>query len=168
MIFLPRTTPRIYVSSILALNINSPEHTGDWHSSMYWEHPENSKIDLWIFGDGQKFNTNHLLGELGIIDGTSRLNKMGYYPENIPVWVADHPRAFADILYVSVLELGKLETITMDEWFPSIEDKTRVYDILDIMEPRLDKDRFEVLQQWKRMNPIVEGSYLIRSVPIKN
>lgn len=75
MIFLPRTTPRIYVSSILALNINSPEHTGDWHSSMYWEHPENSKIDLWIFGDGQKFNTNHLLGELWIIDGTSRLNK---------------------------------------------------------------------------------------------
>lgn len=81
---------------------------------------------------------------------------MGYYPENILVWVADHPRDFADILYVSVLESGKLETITMDEWFPSIEDKTRVYDILDIMEPRLDKDRFEVLQQWKRMNPIVE------------
>lgn len=60
MIFLPRTTPRIYVSSILALNINSPEHTGDWHSSMYWDHLENSKIDLWIFGDGLNFNTNHL------------------------------------------------------------------------------------------------------------
>lgn len=29
MIDLPRTTPHIYVSSILALNISSPEHTGD-------------------------------------------------------------------------------------------------------------------------------------------
>lgn len=66
MIDLPRTTPHIYVSSILALNISSPEHTGDWHSSVYWEHPENCKLDLWIFGEGQKFNTNGLLGELGI------------------------------------------------------------------------------------------------------
>lgn len=55
MNFLPRTTPRIYVSSILALNINSTEHIGNWHSSMYWDHHENS------IGDGQKLNTNHLL-----------------------------------------------------------------------------------------------------------
>lgn len=156
MIYIPRTTPRIYVSSILALNIYSPDHTGDWHSSMYWEHPENNKLDLWIFGDDQKFNTNHLLCELGIIDGTSRLNQMGYYPENSPVYIAEHPRTFADILYVSVLESGKLNTISLDEWFPSIEDKTRVFNILDIMEHRLDKDRFEVLQEWKKLNPLTE------------
>ena len=48
MLNLPRTTPQTYVSSILALNINSPEHTGDWHSSVYWDHPENGKLDLWI------------------------------------------------------------------------------------------------------------------------
>lgn len=48
MLNLPRTTPQTYVSSILALNINSLEHTGDWHSSVYWDHQENGKLDLWI------------------------------------------------------------------------------------------------------------------------
>ncbi len=45
----------VMVKALLALNINSPEHIGDWHSSMYWDHHENS------IGDGQKLNTNHLL-----------------------------------------------------------------------------------------------------------
>lgn len=156
MIDLPRTTPHIYVSSILALNISSPEHTGDWHSSVYWEHPENCKLDLWIFGEGQKFNTNALLGELGIIDGTVRLNQMGYHQKYSPVWVADHPRAFVDLLYISVLQSGKINTLTLDDWFPSIEDKERVYEVLSVLEKKLDNRQKEVLWQWKLKNPIAE------------
>lgn len=156
MIDLPRTTPHIYVSSILALNISSPEHTGDWHSSVYWEHPENCKLDLWIFGEGQKFNTNGLLGQLGIIDGTVRLNQMGYHQKCSPVWVADHPRAFVDLLYVSVLQSGNINTLTLDDWFPSIEDKERVYEVLSVLEKKLDNRQKEVLQQWELQNPIAE------------
>ncbi len=98
------------------------------------------------FGEGQKFNTNWFLGELDIIDGTVRLNQMVYYPKCFPVWVADHPRAFVNILYVSVLQFGNIDTLILDDWFPSLEDKERVYDVLSVLEKKLDNRQYEVLQ----------------------
>ncbi len=157
MIYIPKTSPKVYVSSILALNILSPDGTGDWHSSMYWGHPErNNKIDLWIFGEGQKFNTNYLIGDLGIIDGTSRLNEMGYFPENTPVWIAEHPRAMVDIMFSTVLQTGPIDTIILDDWFPSLEDKEKVYRILNVMENKLNSTQRERLEQWKLRNPLME------------
>jgi hypothetical protein len=156
MLKLSKTTPYIYVSSILALNIISPEHTGDWHSSVYWEHPEYSKLDLWIFGEGQKFNTNYFLGELGIIDGTERLNQMGYYQEYTPVWIADHPRAFTGMLCISVFHSGITDTLILDDWFPGIEDKERVYKVISVLERKLEKRQFDLLQKWKSRNPIAD------------
>nr|WP_239992922.1 hypothetical protein [Neisseria meningitidis] len=90
MLHIPPTEPDRYVSSIVALNVHSPNGTGDWHSAKAlsdWAYPEK----FYIYGENQERNTNHLLGDNGIIDGTDRLNKMGYFPENIPVWLADHP-----------------------------------------------------------------------------
>ncbi len=156
MIYVPKTSQSTYISSILALNVISPEYTGDWHSCSYWDHPERSKIDLWIFGDGQKFNTNCLLGSLGVIDGTKRLNEMGYFPENKPVWIAEHSRAVVDLLYVTVLKSGNIGAIILDDWFPTIDDKKRVYSLLSIIEKKLDKKEYEILQKWKEKNPITE------------
>lgn len=73
-----------------------------------------------------------------------------------PVWVADHPRAFVDLLYVSVLQSGNINTLTLDDWFPSIEDKERVYEVLSVLEKKLDNRQKEVLQQWELQNPIAE------------
>ena len=103
-----------------------------------------------------KVNTNALLGELGIIDGTVRLNQMGYHQNYSPVWVADHPRAFVDLLYISVLQSGKINTLTLDDWFPSIEDKERVYEVLSVLEKKLDNRQKGVLWQWKLKNPMAE------------
>ena len=81
---------------------------------------------------------------------------MGYYPENSPVWIAEHPRACVDYLFISVLQSGELGYVMLDEWFPSIEDKERVYEVLSVLEKKLDNRQKEVLQQWELQNPIAE------------
>lgn len=154
MLYIPQTHPERYVSSIVALNVHSPNGTGDWHSAAALN--ENAyPQDFYIYGENQKRNTNHLLGNLGVIDGTKRLNEMGYYPENYPVWLADHPRACVDYLYTAVLQTGSLGEIMLDEWFPSDEDKQSVYDLLSQIEPHLTEQERENLQLWKRKNPIM-------------
>jgi hypothetical protein len=154
MLYIPQTHPERYVSSIVALNVHSPNGTGDWHSAAALN--ENAyPQDFYIYGENQKRNTNHLLGNLGVIDGTKRLNEMGYYPENYPVWLADHPRACVDYLYTAVLQTGSLGEVMLDEWFPSDEDKQSVYDLLSQIEPHLTEQERENLQLWKRKNPIM-------------
>lgn len=152
MLYLPPTSPKCYVSSIVALNIHSPNGTGDWHSAAAL-HDNAFPQERYIYGEGQKRNTNHLLGNLGVIDGTKRLNDMGYYPENSPVWIADHPRACVDYLYTSVLQNGLIGMVMLDEWFPSDEDKQAVYTLIDKMEPHLNTQEWAILQLWKRKNP---------------
>lgn len=95
------------------------------------------------------------MGQNGIIDGTARLNKMGYYPENSPVWLADHPRACVDYLYTAVLQTGSIGRVILDDWFPNDEDKQSVYDLLNQIEPHLNAQEWENLQLWKRKKPIM-------------
>lgn len=154
MIQVPKTSPKNYLSALVALNIHSPDDTGDWHSRSTLG-DDNYPLKYYFFGDGQPSNTNHLLGSIGVIDGTYRLNKMGYFPNNTPVWIADHPRACVDYLYYTVIQTGVLGCVMLDEWFPAIEDKEKVYELLDILEPKLNNKEREILQQWKCRNPIV-------------
>lgn len=92
------------------------------------------------------------MGNLGVIDGTKRLNKMGYYPENYPVWLADHPRACVDYLYTAVLQNGSIGSVMLDEWFPNDEDKQSVLVLLDKMESLLTECEKAILEQWKIKN----------------
>lgn len=153
MLFIPHTTPEHYISSIVALNIRSPEGTGDWHSAQALRE-EAFPLDFYLYGHQQKHNTNLLLGTRGIIDGTQRLHDMGYFPDNTPVWVADHPRACVDYLYYAVLKTGQLGRVMLDEWFPADEDKRAVYALLDALEPALTPHEKETLALWKQKNPI--------------
>ena len=153
MLKIPSTSPMQYISSIVALNIHSPEGTGDWHSASSLS--ENAfPLDFYFYGEEQKNNTNSLLGKDGIIDGTSRLNSMGYYPSNTPVWIADHPRACLDYLYYAVLKTGNLGRVVLDEWFPSEIDKQAVYDLLDKITHSLTPEEQHYLTLWKKKNPI--------------
>lgn len=111
--------------------------------------------DFYIYGKDQTRSTLHLLGNVGVIDGTNRFNEMGYYPENIPVWLADHPRACVDYLYTAVLQTGSIGRVILDDWFPSDEDKQSVYDLLNQIEPHLNTQEWGNLQLWKRKNPIM-------------
>ena len=154
MIHIPKTRPDCYVSAIVALNIHSPNGTGDWHSAQTLG-GQNYPEKFYIFGKNQERNTNHLLGAVGIIDGTDRLHEMGYYPENTPVWLADHPRACVDYLYTAVLKTGSIGRVILDDWFPNEEDKKSVYDLIDQMESHLNFQELENLRAWKLKNPMV-------------
>ena len=149
MLYIPQTHSKRYVSSIVALNVHSPNGTGDWHSAAALNDDAYPQ-DFYIYGENQKRNTNHLLGNLGVIDGTKRLNEMGYYPKNYPVWLADHPRACVDYLYTAVLQTGSIGRVILDDWFPNDEDKQSVYDLLNQIEPHLTEQEWENLQLWKR------------------
>ncbi|HGI8278017.1 TPA: hypothetical protein ACJVDO_002045 [Neisseria meningitidis] len=150
MLHIPPTEPDRYVSSIVALNVHSSNGTGDWHSAAALLPPR-----FLIYGKDQTRSTLHLLGNVGVIDGTNRFNEMGYYPENIPVWLADHPRACVDYLYTAVLQTGSIGRVILDDWFPSDEDKQSVYDLLNQIEPHLNTQEWGNLQLWKRKNPIM-------------
>ena len=154
MLYIPQTHPKRYVSSIVALNVHSPNGTGDWHIAAALNDDAYPQ-DFYIYGENQKRNTNHLLGNLGVIDGTKRLNEMGYYPKNYPVWLADHPRACVDYLYTAVLQTGSIGRVILDDWFPNDEDTQSVYDLLNQIEPHLTEQEWENLQLWKRKNPIM-------------
>ncbi|ARB04656.1 hypothetical protein [Neisseria lactamica] len=134
--------------------MHSPNGTGDWHSAAALNDDAYPQ-DFYIYGKDQTRSTLHLLGNVGVIDGTNRFNEMGYYPENSPVWLADHPRACVDYLYTAVLQTGSIGEVMLDEWFPSSEDKQSVYDLLNQIEPHLNPKEWENLQLWKRKNPIM-------------
>ena len=171
---IPPTSPTHYVSAMIALNVHSPKDTGDWHSGGLFHLNDGYTQELYIYGVGQKYNTHHLLGDVGIIDGTSRFNEMGFEPQNCPVWLADHPRACVDYLYTAVLhpdwllenykkyekdqyeylQKMSIRRITLNDWFPSIDDKKSVYHLIDIMESHLTKPELENLQIWKMENPL--------------
>lgn len=153
MLYIPKTTPNRYVSSIVALNVHSPNGTGDWHSAAALNDDAYPQ-DFYIYGKDQKRSTLHLLGNIGVIDGTHRLNEMGYYPENSPVWLADHPRACVDYLYTAVLQTGSIGRVILDDWFPNDEDKQSVYELLEQIEPHLNAQEWKNLQLWKLKNQI--------------
>lgn len=149
MIYIPPTNLKKYVSSIVALNIHSPNDTGDWHSDIALQ--ENAyPQDFYIYGENQKRNTHHLLSDIGIIDGTQRLLDMGYFPQNQPVWIADHPRACVDYLYTAVLQTGLLGRVILDDWFASDEDKHSVVILMNLMQEKLNASEQEVLKLWKK------------------
>lgn len=48
MLYIPPTSKDIYVSSKVALNIHSPDDTGDWHSSGYLDNDRDDRQELFI------------------------------------------------------------------------------------------------------------------------
>ncbi|WP_185711719.1 hypothetical protein [Conchiformibius steedae] len=51
---------------------------------------------------------------------------MGIVSEHTPVFIADHPRACFDLLYVMVLQQGAIRSVILDDWFPCFADKQAV------------------------------------------
>lgn len=149
---IPPTNKQRYISDMVALNITSPNGTGDWHSAAMFSSALPERV--FVYGENQPCNTNRILGDRGIIDGTKRLNKMGIYPEHSPVFIADHPRACFDLIYTVVLQKGSINSVILDDWFPATEDKQAVYELIQIAEPYLNHQEKERLATWKQKNPI--------------
>lgn len=148
----PQTSNQIYISGILALNIPSEEGTGDWHMNEYFTHA--FKERLYLFGEGQVINTNHIWGKKGISDQLSTLRKYNLINDvhKEKVFCASHPRACADLIYADVIKKGQLKTISLDEWFPNNKDKETVLEYFtDSQILNLTEIEQKRLKAWKAL-----------------
>ncbi len=104
---LPDTSPDRYISFLRALNVHEDgEDTGDWHQMATWftDNRMDKRPAASVVGRGCGVDTTPALGTSGVRD----MGKVLFEREiiDIPgqVWVADHMRAIADIVYVDSAE----------------------------------------------------------------
>ena len=124
-----------YISGQKALNIYDFENkTGDWHFSAFWGGEEQKLKKFSLMGTGEKFNTNPFLGDLGVFEASKNLALMGKN-FNCEIWAANHSRAISDIIICNALEEGEVNFFTLyefDAWFPTADDKQKVYFYLEL------------------------------------
>lgn len=127
---IPKTSSENYISGWEALNIpDENQNIADWHPKTYlFSEKENEEIQL--------YNTIDILGNNGI---KKRIIK---YPENKEVYIANFPRAIADLLLtmkdyqVSSLYnccsdfLTKDETDELYNYLKNLKDNQRIDDFL--------------------------------------
>lgn len=153
MLYVPNNlSKKLYISGLPALNTMNKRETGDWHWVNFWL-SNTYKPELYIYGEGQARNTNHILGDENIILLDNDENLMGLKYE-VPVYAAEHNRAYVDYLYYRMLkENMDIKTLAydMDNYFPEPEDKEWVYKLLDKIEPTLTNEELAKLNLFKEL-----------------
>lgn len=105
-IAIPPTTPTRYLSFHAALNLRGPgELTGDWHPRAVLFALDKTLDAAVLAGEGQPVDTTPSLGALGVREMSAELRAQGV-PARVPVWVANHPRAIADLVMLD-LQAGR-------------------------------------------------------------
>lgn len=108
----PTTAPDHYISGFIALNLcEEGEDTGDWHPRTTFFVPLcKNDIPLPRVGHGEAVDTTPMLGTLGVRDMRSALEECTGCAFRAPVWMANHYRAIADLVYqdqISIMALTK-------------------------------------------------------------
>jgi len=149
---IPATTPQRYLSGMAALNLPSPEGTGDWHLIETFFKPRQKQPRLFIAGNGCPGDTNGLLGDAGIYECSALLASLNIPHADGPAFAANHTRAIADLVLVSVLEGGTPDFVQLDDWMPRDIDKVSVFELLDIAQPKLNADQQGKVLRWRTAN----------------
>lgn len=161
MFLIPRTTMQTYISKLAALNIFNETSrklcTGDWHYVSMFDNGFRNE-NAFLAGDGMETNTNPYLGDMEIIDVTNSLKRMGYYnnhviDKNSPVYCASHARACVDLLYGKINNNAPLNSVILEDWFSTLEAKKTVYNLIDILYPKVNSYIQSKIDEWKKNNP---------------
>lgn len=144
----PDTSPSRYLSGMVALNVPSPEGTGDWHQDgTFFMGPVRIPRGL-LAGPGCEWDTTPYLGQVGVIDVSSRLDAAGIpHPEG-PVWAADHARAIADMVIGHAVAGRVVAHVDLDAWMHFDEDKDAVFALLDIAMYKLSQEAAACASRW--------------------
>lgn len=119
-----KTTPTYYLSGMAALNIPSPEGTGDWH--MLGAFNEKNIKPIQFIADElfiQIFETDE------IEDKSDIANEYGIH-HIAPLYCATHYRAIADMAIKSFLSGRNANYIDVDDWLDTDEQKQKVFTLL--------------------------------------
>ncbi|QJX01501.1 hypothetical protein HML84_00995 [Alcanivorax sp. IO_7] len=144
---LGETTPRRYISGMVALNLPTSPDSGDWHTvEMLRALRRGARIPLCLVGEETSFDSFDYFGGDGIIDASQVVAGLGETVEG-PVHVATHARAIADML-ISRLPEGwhGVAHLELDAWLPE-PGKQSVVNLLLKARNRLDNENVEVLER---------------------
>jgi hypothetical protein len=150
---IPPTSPLSYISFKHALNLRFPhEDTGEWHflTAFFDDKAGNRSVPL--AGQGKNVDTIPSLGDLGIREMSQVLQAQQITSSNVPVYVANHYRAIADLAMVQLLD-GQMPTIAtaqaINQWLDT-EDQIDllVTDYLMPLRSQLDKATENIFDQW--------------------
>lgn len=156
-VLIPKTAPGQYISFKHALNLRFPEEdTGDWHFQPYFfeqatDSPDRKSIPL--AGKGQQIDTTLSLGHQGVRDMSSILLKEKIpIPPGIPVYVANHYRAIADLVMLD-LQKSRVPSIAdnqaINSWLDTAEQIDHLKrDYLERLVVQLSGEPLRIFKQW--------------------
>jgi len=113
------TTPRRYISGIVALNLPTSLDSGDWHTvEMLSALKRGARIPLRLAGENTEFDGFGCFGSEGVIEASGVIKNLGETVQG-PVYVATHPRAVADMLMFRLPGgASALAHLDLDAWLP--------------------------------------------------
>lgn len=143
----PATSPVHYLTAWTALNIPSPEGTGDWHFAETFEGVFGRPPGPFCIAGLNTRDTTSLLGVEGVFDARERLERYGLALPPGPVYAADHYRALADWWLDAVVRGYALEfDLHLRDWLPEAGEQRQLRRLLAKARPSLS------FAQWQRIH----------------
>jgi hypothetical protein len=139
-----------YISGKAALNLPAPEGTsGDWHFFGYF-YSSKPGYTVYIAGDGESVNTNHIYGDYGVYNCSDGLKKHGPACSGKVPYAANHFRATLDLLYDFLMcdIYPRQAQFASEDFLDTAEEKELLLAKAASMFPFLAPHHQALLQQW--------------------
>lgn len=146
---IPKISEGCYLGGMAALNLPSPEGTGDWHLEQTFFRYRDRLSRSFISGKGRPTDTTWIFGLEEIYDCTDILNSMGILYEAAPIYAASHSRAIADMVLDAVMRRESPDFIVLDDWMPFESSKAKVASLLKRTHIHLKVDELGALFLWE-------------------
>jgi hypothetical protein len=152
---IPPTSLQCYISFKHALNLRFPqEDTGEWHFLTAFFDDKKESRSAPLAGKDKSVNTIPSLGDLGIREMSRILKAQQITSANVPVYVANHYRAIADLAMSQLLK-GQMPTIAttqaINQWLDTEDQiKQLIINYLMPLRSQLDKATENIFDQWIR------------------
>lgn len=155
---LSRVSREHYITGKAAINFPSPEGvTGGWHFLSYWD--RNAGVAKVSLAGIHYPDTTEYFGDVGIVEMSQVLVRLGWPVEDRDVFIADHYRAAADMIVRWALSESQYCNVEIEDWFPGDDDKQRFVNLLLAATPRLQElGRLEKVNSWLRDQPGFRGA----------
>lgn len=146
---IPKLSDGCYLGGMAALNLPSPEGTGDWHLEQTFFRPRDRLSRSFISGKGCCTDTTGIFGLEEIYDCTDILNSVGVLYEAAPVYAATHSRAIVDMVLDAVMRCESPDFVVLDDWMPFESSKKKVSSLLERAHKHLKSDELQALFLWE-------------------
>lgn len=152
---LPVTSPRHYLTGMTAINIPSPEGTGDWHFHDAFFGDRDTGPRYHVAGV-DCVDTSDIFGDQGIYDSKLILTQYGVFRKKWeiqikeptgPVYAANHYRASADILADFLHAGDPVSMYSIDDWLSLPEEKARFWDFIQPAKI-LGDEKWQMITEW--------------------